>query len=68
MRAYEAGGRDFAMAAGRPESLVAGGETWRVEKEALAGPNGERLARLPGHIAYWFAWSGFNAGAPLHGN
>ncbi len=69
VRAYEAGGRDFAMAAGRPESLVAAdGETWRVEEEALAGPNGERLARLPGHIAYWFAWSGFKAGAPLYRN
>ncbi len=61
-------GRDFAMAASRPERLVANGETWCVEEEALAGPNGERLARLPGHIAYWFAWSGFKAGAPLYGN
>ncbi len=29
---------------------------------ALIGPRGERLARLPGHIAYWFAYSGFAAG------
>ncbi len=68
VRAYEAGGGDFAMAANRPESLVADGEIWRVEEEALAGPNGERVARLPGHIAYWFAWCGFKAGAPLFGN
>jgi hypothetical protein len=31
------------------------------------GPRGERLERLPGHIAYWFAWQGFFAGAPLAG-
>ena len=68
VRAYEAGGRDFAMAASRPESLVADGETWRVEEEALVGMDGQRLARLPGHIAYWFAWSGFKAGAPLYRN
>jgi hypothetical protein len=26
------------------------------------------LARLPGHIAYYFAWSGFKTGAPLYGD
>ncbi len=45
VRAYEAGGRDFAMASSRPESLVADGEIWRVE----AGPNGERLAPARPH-------------------
>ena len=65
VRAYRAGGRTFEAAAGGPGQLVAGAETWRVEEEALVGEDGERLARLPGHIAYWFAWSGFRADAPL---
>ena len=65
VRAYRAGGRTFEAAAGGLGQLVAGTETWRVEEEALVGEDGERLARLPGHIAYWFAWSGFRADAPL---
>ena len=68
VRAYDARGRDFSAAGNDLESVVAGGETWRVEEEALLGANGDRLPRLPGHIAYWFAWSGFKAGAPLSGN
>lgn len=31
---------------------------WQVTEDALVGPDGERLGRLPGHIAYWFAWAG----------
>ena len=68
VRAYDARGRDFSAAGDDLESVVAGGEIWRVEEEALVGANGDRLPRLPGHIAYWFAWSGFKAGAPLAGN
>ncbi|MCH7929550.1 MAG: DUF3179 domain-containing protein [Proteobacteria bacterium] len=68
VRAYDARGRDFSAAGDDLESVVAGGEIWRVEEEALVGANGDRLPRLPGHIAYWFAWSGFKAAAPLSGN
>lgn len=32
---------------------------WRVTEEALLGPNGERLERIPGHLAYWFGWFAF---------
>ena len=31
----------------------------RLEEDALIGPAGERLGRLPGHVAYWFAWDGY---------
>ena len=64
VRAYESGGHDFAAGSG-PTTLVAEGETWRIEEAALIGPDGARLPRLPGHIAYWFAWQGFIDGAPL---
>lgn len=57
VRAYERDGHDFG-----PEfadGTVSGpGGDWQVTEDALLGPGGERLARLPGHIAYWFAWSG----------
>jgi hypothetical protein len=69
VRAYDAGGRDFTVTADSGlDRVVAAGETWRVEEEALVGADGERLPRLPGYIAYWFAWSGFKAGAPLYGD
>jgi len=67
VRAYDAGGRDFAAAAdGAADRVVAEGRTWRVEEAALVGAEGARLPRLPGYVAYWFAWSGFKAGAPLY--
>ena len=37
----------------------------RLKEDALVGPDGTRLARRPGHIAYWFAWQAFIQGAPL---
>jgi len=64
VRAYGSGGRDFA-AGSDPTTLVADGQTWRVQEEALVAPDGARLERLPGHIAYWFAWQGFIPNAPL---
>ncbi len=35
------------------------GGLWKVEEEMLVGPDGTRLARVPGHVAYWFAWDGY---------
>jgi hypothetical protein len=64
VRAYESGGRDFT-AGSQPSTLVANNQTWRIEENALVGPGGAHLARLPGHIAYWFAWQGFIPDAPL---
>jgi hypothetical protein len=67
VRAYEAGAREFA-AGSDGASVVADGQSWRLEENALIGPDGARLARLPGHIAYWFAWQGFIEDAPLAGS
>jgi hypothetical protein len=64
VRAYESGGREFA-AGSEPMTLVADGGDWQIQEDALIGPDGARLVRLPGHIAYWFAWQGFVPDAPL---
>jgi hypothetical protein len=64
VRAYDSGGRRFEATAD-PAVISAAGEDWRVDETALMGPSGQRLERLPGHIAYWFAWQGFIDGAPL---
>ncbi len=45
--------------------LVVGNNEWRIAEEALvnesqkAGDGVDRRIRLPGHIAYWFAWENF---------
>jgi hypothetical protein len=59
VRAYEAGSRRFAPGP-RPDQVL--DETraeWAVTEEALVGPGGERAPRVPGVLAYWFAWSAF---------
>jgi hypothetical protein len=58
VRAYARAEHRFER--GPAESEIQGpGGIWRLEEEALIGPAGERLGRLPGHIAYWFAWDGY---------
>jgi hypothetical protein len=44
------------------------GERWRIEEEALvSAPGGRRLARLAGHLAYWFGWFAFHPDTPVYG-
>ena len=65
VRAYESEGRTFTAVEGDQFGLESGGARWTVTEEALAGPDGEILSRLPGHVAYWFAWQSYKAGRPL---
>ncbi len=58
VRAYDRGDREFS-ATEDPRSLASDGASWRIGEEALVGPDGTTLARIPGHIAYWFAWNGY---------
>ena len=58
VRAYERGDREFSVAADL-SALNDGGGDWSVGEDALTGPGGEKLPRMPGHIAYWFAWDGY---------
>ncbi|MDP1671263.1 MAG: DUF3179 domain-containing (seleno)protein, partial [Alphaproteobacteria bacterium] len=58
VRAYRSEGRPFTKAAA-PDQVMLNDETWRVTEEALVAPGGKTLPRLPGHVAYWFAWSGY---------
>ncbi len=58
VRAYERGAQIFR---GRDEEGKLQGQNgvWTVTEDALVGPNGARLARVAGHIAYWFAWDNY---------
>ncbi len=67
VRAYGAGSRTFSAIADHPESVAADGKVWKVKEDALIGADGQRLSRLAGHVAYWFAWRGFRPDAPLYG-
>ncbi len=59
VRAYERGDHAFAAGADEKELRSADGASWRITEAALVGPNGQRLRRVPGHVAYWFAWAGY---------
>jgi len=57
VRAYERGAREFWRAS--DGALSAGDEVWREEESALVSAAGERLPRVAGHVAYWFAWNNY---------
>jgi len=38
----------------------ASGASWRITEAALLGPQGQRALRIPGTLAYWFAWQAFH--------
>ena len=65
VRAYDARGRNFTAGSAGAETVESNGQSWKIEEESLTGADGQTLARLPGHIAYWFAWSGYKGEAPL---
>ncbi len=56
VRAYERSDHVFS---GNQTALNGPGGAWQIKENALIGPNGHRLPRVPGHITYWFAWDGF---------
>lgn len=66
VRAYKSEGRIFEKS-GSLREIVAKDGAWRVEEEALVANDGRKLDRLPGHVAYWFAWSNFKRGKPFGG-
>jgi len=60
-RAYERRQHRFALTAKdtTTEILDEEGRKWRVAEDALLSPGVEKLARLPGHMAFWFGWFSF---------
>jgi hypothetical protein len=58
VRAYERGDREFEQGAST-DTLTRDGEPWRITETALVGPDGTRLDRVAGHMAYWFAWDSY---------
>jgi len=48
-----------------PATVKVGDRLMQVKEEGLVAEDGTTFERLPGHIAFWFAWQGFIAGGPL---
>ena len=65
VRAYESGGRTFNVVTDDPAHVESDGALWSISEDALTGPGGETLARLPGHMAYWFAFQSYMDGKPV---
>ena len=65
VRAYDSGGRSFTVVADDPAHVESGGALWGITEDALTGPDGETLPRLPGHMAYWFAYQSYHPGKPV---
>lgn len=57
VRAFRSEGKQFKLS--EDNRLIADKQEWMITESELIGPDGEKLPRLPGHIAYWFAWSGY---------
>ena len=49
----------LAQFAGSQQKITGPGGSWTVGEDQLTGPDGTKLARVAGHIAYWFAWGTF---------
>ncbi|MEE8422161.1 MAG: DUF3179 domain-containing protein [Dehalococcoidia bacterium] len=68
VRAYERGAFEFASGDGSDGVIDGDGRAWTVTEDALLRPGGESLARLPGHLAYWFGWFSFYPRTQLYGD
>lgn len=59
-RAYRRGRSAFRWSAQAGVLVDQDGRPWRMREDALESPTGERLDRIGGHLAYWFAWVAFH--------
>ncbi len=66
VRAYKRGAEIFSPGSDADSIIDAKGNVWRVTEEALVGPNGARLERVGGHLAYWFGWFAFFPNAQVY--
>ena len=65
VRAYRRADRVFGSVPGTLQQIQSEGVVWQVTEAALVSPEGEQLTRLPGHLAFWFAWHNYLGGQTL---
>jgi hypothetical protein len=68
-RAYDRANHIFTSASTETTAALLDetGRRWQVTEEALVNGQGEKLARLPGHMAYWFGWYSFYPRTEIYG-
>lgn len=59
VRAYRTDGQVFKKTNDDRTLEDEKGDRWQISETSLLGPDGTVHHRLPGHIAYWFAWEGY---------
>ena len=67
VRAYARGDEIFTSGAQVDSVRDEEGQPWSVTEEALIGTDGQTLARLGGHQAYWFGWYAFFPNTLVYG-
>ena len=67
VRAFDRGEHTFAPGDGDGTVIDAAGAEWEVTEDALVGPDGERLERISGHLAFWFGWYAFFPETEVYG-
>jgi hypothetical protein len=68
-RAYEREEYGFSPASADTTTAILdeSGRRWQVTDTALVSDDGLELARLPGHMAYWFGWYSFYPHTLIYG-
>lgn len=66
VRAYERGALTFSLNESG-QIIDQDGRVWQATERALIGPAGEELARVGGHLAYWFGWFAFFPNTAVYG-
>lgn len=66
VRAFAGKVDGLKVSANANELIDAAGNTWRITDEALIGPDGKKLPRVAGHLAYWFAVGSHDADVTLY--
>lgn len=59
VRAYYRNDLTFQKVDGSSDQLLGPDGNWGIEEDHLEGPDGTLLARVAGHVAYWFAWDSY---------
>jgi len=67
VRAYDRGNIAFRPGETADTVIDTSGTVWQVTENALISEDGEELARLGGHLAYWFGWFAFFPNTLVYG-
>ena len=64
--AYKSDGASFGFDILRIDGLRTDAGEWQITEDALVGTDMQKIERLPGHIACWFAWSSYKSKATYY--